>query len=61
MDWYLWTADSIEPQRVSRTGLAIFRAMKDIYCIAPQAVHYGCMVDLLGRAGLLSEALMSHK
>jgi pentatricopeptide repeat protein len=38
-------------------GWHIFRSMKDIYGIAPQAVHYGCMVDLLGRAGLLSEAL----
>ncbi|XP_061975048.1 pentatricopeptide repeat-containing protein At3g22690 [Populus nigra] len=38
-------------------GWHIFRSMKDIYGIAPQVVHYGCMVDLLGRAGLLSEAL----
>lgn len=38
-------------------GWHIFRSMKEIYGISPQIVHYGCMVDLLGRAGLLGEAL----
>ncbi|KAK7253152.1 hypothetical protein RIF29_37628 [Crotalaria pallida] len=38
-------------------GRQIFRLMNKIHGISPQIVHYGCMVDLLGRAGLLEEAL----
>ncbi|PIA31683.1 hypothetical protein AQUCO_04900168v1 [Aquilegia coerulea] len=37
-------------------GQLVFRSMKDDHGIFPQIVHYGCMVDLLGRAGLLTEA-----
>ena len=36
-------------------GLHIFSLMKD-HGIFPKIEHYGCMVDLLGRAGLLREA-----
>ena len=35
-------------------GRQIFCAMKD-YGVEPTVVHYTCMVDLLGRAGLLEE------
>nr|GMD72425.1 pentatricopeptide repeat-containing protein At3g22690 [Ipomoea batatas] len=38
-------------------GKNIFRSMEEIHGISPQIVHYGCLVDLLGRAGLLDEAL----
>ncbi|KAF5466105.1 hypothetical protein F2P56_016060 [Juglans regia] len=38
-------------------GRHLFRSMKEIHGISPQIVHYGCMVDLLSRAGLLEEAL----
>ncbi|XP_031264122.1 pentatricopeptide repeat-containing protein At3g22690-like [Pistacia vera] len=38
-------------------GWNLFRSMKEIHGISPQIVHYGCMVDLLGRAGLLVDAL----
>ncbi|KAK1387850.1 Pentatricopeptide repeat-containing protein [Heracleum sosnowskyi] len=38
-------------------GLSIFQSMTENYKISPQIVHYGCVVDLLGRAGLLSKAL----
>ncbi|KAK4587394.1 hypothetical protein RGQ29_024198 [Quercus rubra] len=38
-------------------GWHLFRSMKEIHGIYPQIVHYGCMVDLLGRAGLLEEAI----
>lgn len=38
-------------------GHHLFRSMKEIHGISPQIVHYGCMVDLLSRAGLLAEAL----
>ncbi|KAG9439483.1 hypothetical protein H6P81_019648 [Aristolochia fimbriata] len=37
-------------------GKRIFLSMKD-YGIDPQLEHYGCLSDLLGRVGLLEEAL----
>ncbi|KAK7319953.1 hypothetical protein RJT34_04682 [Clitoria ternatea] len=37
-------------------GRYYFDMMKNIYGITPQLQHYGCMVDLLGRAGLLEDA-----
>lgn len=37
-------------------GLESFRSMLHDYRIVPRMEHYGCVVDLLGRAGLLREA-----
>ncbi|KAI3960038.1 hypothetical protein MKW98_016762 [Papaver atlanticum] len=37
-------------------GLRHFRSMSKDYGIQPEIKHYGCVVDLLGRAGLLDEA-----
>ncbi|CAM6091803.1 unnamed protein product [Calypogeia fissa] len=37
-------------------GRRLFSAMTQDYGIDPEIVHYNCMVDLLGRAGLLEEA-----
>ncbi|CBI39605.3 unnamed protein product, partial [Vitis vinifera] len=37
-------------------GLTIFNSMRKEYGVEPQIEHYGCIVDLLGRAGLLTEA-----
>ncbi|KAB5526571.1 hypothetical protein DKX38_020418 [Salix brachista] len=37
-------------------GTKYFKMMKDIFGIEPEAEHYSCMIDLLGRAGKLSEA-----
>ncbi|KAL2499922.1 Pentatricopeptide repeat-containing protein [Abeliophyllum distichum] len=37
-------------------GRAYFNMMRDEYNIQPNIKHCGCMVDLLGRAGLLDEA-----
>ncbi|KAH7655504.1 Tetratricopeptide-like helical domain-containing protein [Dioscorea alata] len=37
-------------------GRRHFNSMKEVYKIVPNVKHYGCMVDLLGRAGLLREA-----
>lgn len=34
-----------------------FDSMRKLYGIEPELEHYGCMVDLYGRAGLLDEAL----
>ncbi|XP_008797883.1 putative pentatricopeptide repeat-containing protein At5g40405 [Phoenix dactylifera] len=46
----------------SRAGLVAegrqyFKSMIEDYGIEPEMEHYGCIVDLLGRAGLVSEAL----
>eukprot|EP00268_Persea_americana_P000750 TRINITY_DN10227_c1_g1_i1.p1 TRINITY_DN10227_c1_g1~~TRINITY_DN10227_c1_g1_i1.p1 ORF type:complete len:388 (-),score=48.27 TRINITY_DN10227_c1_g1_i1:319-1482(-) len=38
-------------------GQRHFDRMKDEYWIKPRIEHYGCMVDLLSRAGLLDQAL----
>ncbi|CAL2240226.1 unnamed protein product [Prunus armeniaca] len=37
-------------------GHKYFRDMSSVYRLRPQTEHYGCMVDLLGRAGLINEA-----
>lgn len=37
-------------------GWDFFNSMKDEYRIEPKIEHYGCMVNLLGRAGRLEEA-----
>ncbi|PKA54716.1 Pentatricopeptide repeat-containing protein [Apostasia shenzhenica] len=37
-------------------GRALFNSMRDVYGINPKLEHYGCMVDLLGRSGLIEEA-----
>ncbi|XVE68174.1 hypothetical protein DITRI_Ditri09bG0047600 [Diplodiscus trichospermus] len=37
-------------------GRQYFRLMRDGYNLEPNIRHYGCMVDMLGRAGLLDEA-----
>ncbi|XP_008781334.2 pentatricopeptide repeat-containing protein At5g48910-like [Phoenix dactylifera] len=39
-----------------KEGKRFFNLMKQEYGITPRAEHYGCMVDLLGRAGLFWEA-----
>ncbi|CAA0825810.1 Pentatricopeptide repeat-containing protein -mitochondrial [Striga hermonthica] len=38
-------------------GKEIFESMKSKYMIEPITEHYACMVDLLGRAGQLDEAM----
>ncbi|XP_021735063.1 pentatricopeptide repeat-containing protein ELI1, chloroplastic-like [Chenopodium quinoa] len=37
-------------------GKEFFSLMKDAYSLEPKVEHYGCMVNLLGRAGHLEEA-----
>ncbi|KAK9054897.1 hypothetical protein SSX86_025976 [Deinandra increscens subsp. villosa] len=37
-------------------GKRYFNNMKRVFSLTPSIEHYGCMVDLLGRAGLLDEA-----
>ncbi|CAK7329059.1 unnamed protein product [Dovyalis caffra] len=38
-------------------GLYYFHSMKELFGIDPGREHYGCMIDLLGRAGRLREAV----
>ncbi|KAG9441888.1 hypothetical protein H6P81_017742 [Aristolochia fimbriata] len=38
-------------------GHKLFDLMTRVYGIKPEAEHYGCMVDLLGRAGMIKEAV----
>ncbi|GER28477.1 pentatricopeptide repeat-containing protein [Striga asiatica] len=41
-----------------KTGLSYFRSMSDdVYSIEPKIEHYGCVVDLLARNGLVEEAM----
>ncbi|KAF3442703.1 hypothetical protein FNV43_RR16620 [Rhamnella rubrinervis] len=37
-------------------GRWFFHSMREMYGIEPKLEHYGCLIDLLGRAGLLDEA-----
>ncbi|XP_072993450.1 pentatricopeptide repeat-containing protein At2g45350, chloroplastic isoform X1 [Typha latifolia] len=39
-----------------KEGLICFETMIKDYGLEPKVQHYGCMVDILGRAGLLEEA-----
>lgn len=38
-------------------GLQFFRSMMNDYGLRPSVEHYGCMVDLLGRSGMINEAM----
>ncbi|XP_071697810.1 pentatricopeptide repeat-containing protein At3g16610 [Rutidosis leptorrhynchoides] len=42
--------------RLVAEGKHWFNAMTEVFLIVPRTEHYLCMVDLLGRAGLLQEA-----
>ncbi|CAI9285863.1 unnamed protein product [Lactuca saligna] len=42
--------------RLVEEGWKHFESMKSVYEIEPKIEHYGCLIDLLGRAGLLKEA-----
>ncbi|XP_048131045.1 pentatricopeptide repeat-containing protein At5g66520-like [Rhodamnia argentea] len=37
-------------------GKSIFKSITSVHSLNPTIEHYGCLVDLLGRAGLLKEA-----
>uniref|UniRef100_J3M5F6 Pentatricopeptide repeat-containing protein n=2 Tax=Oryza brachyantha TaxID=4533 RepID=J3M5F6_ORYBR len=39
------------------TGLDLFEGLFTEYKVVPMMVHYGCVVDLLGRAGCFTEAI----
>ncbi|XP_031493058.1 pentatricopeptide repeat-containing protein At1g11290, chloroplastic-like [Nymphaea colorata] len=39
-----------------REGLELFKSMVQVYALEPENEHYSCMVDLLGRSGLVEQA-----
>ncbi|XP_010268581.2 PREDICTED: pentatricopeptide repeat-containing protein At5g59600 [Nelumbo nucifera] len=41
---------------IIQVGRNLFRLMQEEYAIEPRLEHYACMVDLLGRAGYITEA-----
>lgn len=42
--------------RLVEEGLCIFVSMQEKYGIEPDLEHYGCIIDLLGRCGMLKRA-----
>lgn len=40
-----------------KKGQMLFDSMRDAYGLEPRAEHYCCLVDILGRAGLVNEAV----
>ncbi|XP_027082927.1 pentatricopeptide repeat-containing protein At1g05750, chloroplastic-like [Coffea arabica] len=69
--FWLMQKDGFEPDAVSFTGaltacshaglvkegLNLFSTMSTVHRISPRIEHYGCMVDLYSRAGMLENAL----
>ncbi|KAJ1254461.1 hypothetical protein BS78_K059500 [Paspalum vaginatum] len=65
------SADALSPNRITMVGVLFacshaglvedgwyyFRSMKKLFGIQPEREHHNCMVDLLGRAGKLDEAV----
>ncbi|CAI9296045.1 unnamed protein product [Lactuca saligna] len=43
-------------RRMVEKGWELFKSMEEKFSIIPKLEHYGCMVDLLGRSGELTEA-----
>ncbi|KAF3439991.1 hypothetical protein FNV43_RR18524 [Rhamnella rubrinervis] len=39
-----------------KEGIMCFELMRRVHKVEPKMQHYGCMVDVLGRAGLIEEA-----
>ncbi|KAI3887159.1 hypothetical protein MKX03_031924 [Papaver bracteatum] len=48
--------EEMEIDGMAYKGLQIFNSMELVYRIQPKSEHYGCMINLLGRAGLFEEA-----
>ncbi|XP_077213570.1 tetratricopeptide repeat (TPR)-like superfamily protein [Tasmannia lanceolata] len=44
-----------------KEGRQYFKLMTEVFDLSPGVEHYACVVDLLGRAGLLDEAVMFIK
>ncbi|KAA8540764.1 hypothetical protein F0562_024317 [Nyssa sinensis] len=48
-------------QGLVNEGWGFFVSMSRDFDIEPRIEHYGCMVDILGRAGLIEEGISIHK
>uniref|UniRef100_A0A7C9D2U1 Uncharacterized protein n=1 Tax=Opuntia streptacantha TaxID=393608 RepID=A0A7C9D2U1_OPUST len=69
--FYRMLKDGVQPDGVSFLGVLVgcshaglvsearklFESMEAVYGVPRELKHYGCMADLLGRAGLMREAL----
>ncbi|GER34384.1 pentatricopeptide repeat-containing family protein [Striga asiatica] len=53
---YVGVLSACARKKLVDLGLDLFRSMALDFSITPRMEHYGCVVDLLGRAGLLREA-----
>lgn len=53
---YIGVLSSCSHAGLVEEGWLFFNHMVNVVGLAPRIEHYGCMVDLLGRAGLLEEA-----
>ncbi|CAN1232568.1 Putative pentatricopeptide repeat-containing protein At1g10330 [Linum perenne] len=42
--------------KLVEVGFNVFQSMRNDFGVMPRMEHYGCLVDLLGRAGMLGEA-----
>ncbi|KAG8075942.1 hypothetical protein GUJ93_ZPchr0006g41959 [Zizania palustris] len=49
--------EALKPRRSCGRWLVLLRSMEKLFGIQPEREHYNCMVDLLGRAGKLDEAV----
>jgi pentatricopeptide repeat protein len=51
-------AEGVRPNEVTfGRAKQVFRSMAAVHGMEPGVEHYGCLVDVLGRAGLLAEAM----
>ncbi|XWS42942.1 hypothetical protein CRYUN_Cryun16bG0057200 [Craigia yunnanensis] len=55
---FLSALSACSPERLLVEGQRLLRKMVQCYGFKPKIEHYGCVLDLLGRAGLLEEAKM---
>ncbi|KAJ6810750.1 pentatricopeptide repeat-containing protein isoform X2, chloroplastic [Iris pallida] len=54
---FLAVLNACSSSGLSTKGMEIFQSMAKDPKMKPRAMHYACMIDLLGREGLLDEAL----
>ncbi|XP_010522510.1 PREDICTED: pentatricopeptide repeat-containing protein At5g43790 [Tarenaya hassleriana] len=53
---FLVTISACSHSGLVEEGLGVFHSIKGAHGVEPKVEHYGCLVDLLGRAGRLKEA-----
>uniref|UniRef100_A0A7N0ZZE8 DYW domain-containing protein n=1 Tax=Kalanchoe fedtschenkoi TaxID=63787 RepID=A0A7N0ZZE8_KALFE len=53
---FTWVLSACSHSGLVGEGIRLFEQMKTQFGVVPNIHHYGCVVDLLGRAGLLDKA-----